>query len=205
MNHDLLGAGLSLAVIGCAQEPDWPRAQAFLPSSSSPAPASSASAPQSDAGSPVAPPPLAETSARKPDAAVSDAGLNVIRWTWTGTYEFTELCQLPAADAPRCPRYRIVIEKCPGPCKVNIDSDGPGTKVRLEGVAHGTANIYALEVRFSGYRQDDPSKSGFTAGAVLLTLERHPGDHVSLTFGQLQSPDKIESILVRVVPPFGPP
>jgi hypothetical protein len=168
-----VAAALSLATIACAREhverPNTPTADASLAVADAEAP------------------PLAQ------DAAVSAEETEPrIVWDWRGTYTFVESCE------GGCPRYRIVIGECPGPCRVHIDVDGPKTKLRLEGVGRGTVNEQ-LEVRFTADRPDAPSR-GFVAGAVLFTLEAAPGDHMVLRFGQLEATNKASTIIARHPP-----
>lgn len=155
----------------------------------------------SDADAPVpTPTPTPSTSASASASASFDAGSagaeHAIVWDWKGRYDFVEPCA-PAAPAAPCPRYRIVVDECPGPCKVHVDVDGAGAMRRLEGVGRGTSDRYQLEVRFTGYRPGDASKRGFVEGAVLLTLEPAPGDHMVLVFGKLDSANGGRSLIVR--------
>jgi hypothetical protein len=178
---------LSRSAMGCA--PDHARVSDQI---SAPPTAPSGSASSQVGVSPA----LTEPAASVPGTTAPDAGAFEILWNWKGTYQFTELPHIPRA---RCFRYRIVVDKCPGPCTVHVDADSPQTKVRLEGVGRATSNSYQLEVRFTGYRPDDPSKTGIPADSVLLTLEALPGHGMALYFGELPSSDKSDTLFTSHV------
>jgi hypothetical protein len=183
----LLVAG---AASGCAREP--PRSVGHVASPPQVATAG-------DLSSTVdAAPPAVGMASNSPDTTERDAGVHDIVWNWKGAYVFTEVPF--GAQCPACVRYRVAVEKCPGPCKVHVDADGPQTKARMEGVGRATSNLHELEVHFTGYRADDLSNTGFTADAVLLTLEAAPGDHMILHFGALQASDKRPVLIVGHTP-----
>jgi hypothetical protein len=54
-------------------------------------------------------------------------------------------------------------------------------------------------VRFTGYRPDDPAKTGIPADSVLLTLEALPGHGMALYFGELPSSDKSDTLFTSHV------
>ncbi len=140
-----------------------------------------------------------------PTAPVIDASAPaILRTKWRGTYAFTECGDPGSPGTEACVRYRVVVDKCPGPCIVHIEVDGPTSKRRLEGVGRATANPAELAAYFTGYGADDAIKTGLVTGSVLLTLEFEPGDHMTLRFGTLRGSNGIGSLITRLVPPHGP-
>jgi hypothetical protein len=79
-----------------------------------------------------------------------------------------------------------VVGACPGACEVQLDVEGTGVSRRLTGA--GTADRYALAIRFRATRDGDRLDVPLGPDALLVALRFGPGGQMGLHLRNVPSP-----------------